>query len=379
MEWRKYIIVVLIITSLSCNKNNNSKLKDGESIIEEINTKSVESGKKSTNEDMNKYEQILKNNGFKFPNDELYNNKIKEVFGLDIKDYAGKDFVEIKIKKQLEQESDNFPEAIVNKKFIFWYPDEGWDDLAFVNLNKYIFYNDQAAFTYLKANDGNGYLIYLVQYFGYDKDIQLLNYLFKKNKGSISTAYSYSLFFGRNGVNGKLQLRRELFEKYLKANPKVDIYQSKFIDRIIDNEKYEGKKEEDIAFLLDKMVIQCYAANNNGLFCGSVDDILLNNRYLRDDFRKNKFYNLKMLREYIEFTFEVDFLNQIRKQIKDPDGYTNLRSGKSTSSEVVEKLKTGTYIEVIDDSEDWWLVEVMEGEKIREYKKGYVHKSKVGE
>ena len=94
---------------------------------------------------------------------------------------------------------------------------------------------------------------------------------------------------------------------------------------------------------------------------------------------KNKFYNFEELKSYIEYSYEVDYLNEKRKQIKDPDGYTNLRSGKSTNSEVVEKLKTGTYVEIIDDSEDWWYVEVMEDKKIREYKKGYVHKSKVGE
>ena len=368
MEWGKYIIVILVTTVLGCN-NKNNEIKNQETTNEELNKETVESGNKSTSEDMDKYEQILKNNGFKFPSDELYNKKIKEVFGLDLKDYAGKDFVDIKVELESFEESNSFPEAIVDKKFIFWYPeanDDGWDDLAFVNLNKYIFYNDQAAYTYLKAKDGNAYLLRLVQYFGYDSDNQLIDYLLKDND-DLSTSFSYCLFFGRNGVKGKMELRKELFEKNLKTNPKADIYQSKFIEHIINNKRYEGNKESDIAFLLDKIVIQCYANNNGGLFCGKVDNILLSNRYLREDFRKNNFYNFSELKGYIENTFEVDFLNQTRKQIKDPDGYTNLRSGKSTNSEVVEKLKTGTYVEVI------------EGEKIREYKKGYVHKSKIQE
>ena len=377
MEWRKCIVIVFsLILLIGCN--NKKKISGIDKIVNQEVYK-TNANQITEPENMEDFEKILKNNGFKFPADELFSKKLKEFFGVDIKDYLGKEFIELKIKKEYTEASESFPEALIDKKFIYWYLDQGWDELAFVNMNKYIFYDDKAAYTYLKANSGNGYLINLVQYYGYDKDSQLIDYLFKKNKGSISTSYSYSLFVGRNGVNGKLQLRRELFDKYLEANPNVDIYESRFIENIIGNKIYGGNKESDIAFLLDKIVIQCYANNNGGLFCGRVDNILLSNRYLREDFRKNKFYNFDELKGYIENTFEVDFLNQSRKQIKDPDGYTNLRSGKSTSSEIVDKLKTGTYVEVIDDSEDWWYIEVIGGEKIREYKKGYVHKSKIVE
>ena len=378
MEWGKYIIIVLILTTLGCNNNKNNQTTKEAIATEEVNNEVADNGKKSTSEDMDKYEQILKNNGFKFPSDEIYNKKIKEVFGLDLKDYAGQEFVDIKVDLESFEESNSFPEAIVNKKFIFWYPeanDDGWDDLAFVNINKYIFYNDKAALVYLRAKDGNAYIARLVSYFGYDYDKELINHMFSNSKTELK--YYYSYFFGRKGFNGKLQLRREFFDIYFKANPKTDIYQSKFIDHIIDNKKYEGNKEADIAYLLNKMVVQCYAAAY--VNCGSVDSYLDLNRYLREDFRKNKFYNFEELRSYIEYSYEVDYLNEKRKQIKDPDGYTNLRSGKSTSSEIVDKLKTGTYVEIIDDTEDWWYVEVMEGEKIREYKKGYVHKSKIVE
>ena len=378
MEWRKYIIgsfILMILSSCDNKKNKVSNMDDIEN--QEVNKINV--NQSTEPESMEDLEIILKNNGFKFPNDDLFSKKLKEFFDVDKKDYVGKDFIEIKIEKEYVESSESFPEAIINKKFINWYPDEGWDELAFVNMNKYIFYNDQAAFTYLRANSSSGYLISLVQYFGYDKDNQLIDYLFKKTKGTLNDGYAYSLFIGRNGFKGKFQLRRNLFDIYLKENPKVDIYESRFIENIIGNKIYGGNKESDIAFLLDKIVIQCYANNNGGLFCGRVDNILLSNRYLREDFRKNKFYNFDELKGYIENTFEVDFLNQSRKQIKDPDGYTNLRSGKSTSSEIVDKLKTGTYVEVIDDSEDWWYIEVIGGEKIREYKKGYVHKSKIVE
>ncbi|MGE8552816.1 MAG: SH3 domain-containing protein [Chryseobacterium jejuense] len=57
--------------------------------------------------------------------------------------------------------------------------------------------------------------------------------------------------------------------------------------------------------------------------------------------------------------------------IQDTDGYTNLRKDKNASSQILQKINTGEQIEVLDQSEDWWLVVSKEG------KKGYVHKSRI--
>lgn len=92
------------------------------------------------------------------------------------------------------------------------------------------------------------------------------------------------------------------------------------------------------------------------------------------------FYNLKSNnREWIK---ESDFSSEItsgirlekclqRAKIIDPDGYTNLRKEKNTSSEILQKIVTGSQIEVLDNSGDWWLVQTKEG------KKGYVYKTKI--
>ncbi len=58
-------------------------------------------------------------------------------------------------------------------------------------------------------------------------------------------------------------------------------------------------------------------------------------------------------------------------KIQDPDGYTNLRKDKDKSSEIIEKIKSGSHIQVLDNSGDWFLVKTKEG------KQGYVHKSRV--
>lgn len=57
--------------------------------------------------------------------------------------------------------------------------------------------------------------------------------------------------------------------------------------------------------------------------------------------------------------------------IRDPDGYTNLRKDKNTSSDILQKVKSGEHIEVLDNTGDWFLVKTKEG------KEGYIHKSRI--
>lgn len=61
----------------------------------------------------------------------------------------------------------------------------------------------------------------------------------------------------------------------------------------------------------------------------------------------------------------------LTNHIQDPDGYTNLRKEKSSSSEVLQKIKSGESILILDDIGDWWQVKTKEG------KTGYVHKSRI--
>lgn len=58
-------------------------------------------------------------------------------------------------------------------------------------------------------------------------------------------------------------------------------------------------------------------------------------------------------------------------KINDPDGFTNLRKDKNTSSEVLQKIKSGERIEVLDNIGDWYLIKTKEG------KQGYMHKSRI--
>lgn len=59
----------------------------------------------------------------------------------------------------------------------------------------------------------------------------------------------------------------------------------------------------------------------------------------------------------------IDFLfNSSRGYyIEDPDGYSNIRADKSTSSKILGKVKSGEKIDVLDDTSNWYLIKTKEG------------------
>ena len=78
-----------------------------------------------------------------------------------------------------------------------------------------------------------------------------------------------------------------------------------------------------------------------------------------------------MLKDYVEYIYQKNDTDKNSFVINDPDGFTNLRKEKSSSSEILQKIKTGEKIEVLDNSGDWFLVQTQDD------KKGYVHKSRI--
>jgi predicted Zn-dependent protease len=80
---------------------------------------------------------------------------------------------------------------------------------------------------------------------------------------------------------------------------------------------------------------------------------------------------------YLVENSEIDNISKLLKSkylnnhIEDKDGYTNLRKEKSSSSEILQKIKSGEQIEILDNTGDWFLVKTKEG------KTGYIHKSRI--
>jgi hypothetical protein len=61
----------------------------------------------------------------------------------------------------------------------------------------------------------------------------------------------------------------------------------------------------------------------------------------------------------------------LRATIDDPDGYTNVRSRKSASSEIITKVKEGEPFYTYAQSGDWWQI------KTRDGRIGYMHVSRI--
>ena len=57
--------------------------------------------------------------------------------------------------------------------------------------------------------------------------------------------------------------------------------------------------------------------------------------------------------------------------ISDPDGYTNVGEGKSTSSKIIATVDSGLPIRVLDTTGNWWQVMTRDNEI------GYIHKSRI--
>lgn len=90
----------------------------------------------------------------------------------------------------------------------------------------------------------------------------------------------------------------------------------------------------------------------------------LNGKIDPEEFYDPAYSKISEIEPYLKFSFS-------KNKISDPDGYTNLRKDKNTSSEVLQKVKSGEHIEVLDNSGDWFLVKTKEG------KEGYIHQSRI--
>ena len=65
------------------------------------------------------------------------------------------------------------------------------------------------------------------------------------------------------------------------------------------------------------------------------------------------------------------YLEYYKYYISDPDGYTNVREGKSTSSKIIATVDSGLPIRVLDTTGNWWQVMTRDNEI------GYIHKSRI--
>ena len=132
---------------------------------------------------------------------------------------------------------------------------------------------------------------------------------------------------------------------------------NKLMDEALEQEDYEAVKLLSKNYIFSQKQIE--KSKNKKKYKDSLYGKLDTNEYYDPKYSK-----IDDILTYINNSYS-------KNHIQDPDGFTNLRKDKTTTSEVLQKIKSGEQIEVLDNSGDWFLVQTKDG------KKGYVYRSRV--
>ena len=204
--------------------------------------------------------------------------------------------------------------AIQDKGII--YTEDGYGSivgLLLFHFNQYLFYKDLKSLEWLKDNYADILSDFVVT-FGIYRDKTLLKWYLDENIND-RTGIQMLFYYEKN-------TRRFIRKEMVLA---------------VDKMLREKPNEHDFAINAAKYYVQRYS----------------------HDFDNPK--------EIIDFLF-----NSSRGYyIEDPDGYSNIRADKSTSSKILSRIKSGEKIDVLDDTSNWYLIKTKEGLK------GYVHKSRI--
>ncbi|WP_175549587.1 SH3 domain-containing protein [Chryseobacterium polytrichastri] len=153
---------------------------------------------------------------------------------------------------------------------------------------------------------------------------------------------------------------------------------SSWLQYFITKYKIEGSKLNDLMQQAiqqeDYNAVKILLNNNYIVSQKDLNTLAKTEKEIKDKVQENKTDGYE---SYIISNSKINLIsNEINKKlysykVSDPDGYTNLRKDKNTSSEILQQIKSGESIDVLENQGDWWLVKTSEG------KQGYVHKSRV--
>lgn len=374
---KKTIIILIIITSLIISCNSKTKKEEMEA-------------NKSTKVYQDKlYERyiplmnkLLKDNNYKYPNHEDFRNKIVDYFGVDID-----------TSKYNDVTVPNLAIAISSENFIDTYSlDRGDIDGAgdafseilkegsenefnkdFLYYNKILFYDDITSVS--KVINDTTRLENLVIYFNYEKNDLLNKNLIKniKNIADYNDDFKFHLLWYNNRDKSEI-IRKKIISDIAvkKSDFIIDLSYFLFKKRVEIKDNISSELfNETLAYLLEVSL----KIHNDEDTETNIAYRALNNFYEDDSNLPNKLkdFDFPMLKKYTKIYFALKSEDQPTSFgiIKDQDGYTNLRKEKNSSSEIIQRINTGSKIEILDNSGEWWLVQTKDG------KKGYVFKSKI--
>ncbi len=310
--------------------------------------------------------KILLTQDFKFPDNDLFNKRVLEVFKINLPKYSN-DIVRLR--------NSMFPEIAIrtDRCIIFDDPDNNTQSQELFHYNSFVFYDNKESLAWLKVN-GKQLLEDLVVAYGYTGNDELNSTIFK-NYNYLNSVSFEVLIFDRGE---KLKIRENVLDqiiKYSYGGPTTELSYAKegdgFIESYtiienIDKNKNDYDNPDKIKAILFEKQLQVGIT-------GFLDNYLEDNPDYKDKLKKENFYNFERLQEYIMIIYQnKDDQNDVTTYfIKDSDGYTNLRKEKTTSSTIIEKVKSGETVELIERSGDWYFVRTKAGNK------GYVFKTKI--
>jgi hypothetical protein len=161
-------------------------------------------------------------------------------------------------------------------------------------------------------------------------------------------------------------------ESEVLSNPKITFVLMLEIDPItesvvgtVKNIKVDGEAEPSLQIMNNTMYIETEEGTEQvELIDGKLNFIDYNSEIETENFDMN-------VELEIEDTKPISYI-----KINDPDDYTNVRAGKSTSTEIIHQIfDKNKLFEILDDSENWWKIKIdFEGD---ETKIGYIYYTKV--
>ena len=274
----------------------------------------------------------------------------------------------IKIGQDIMADLDSLKENILTKNEKTPY----FDDI--LNLNTALYFDDPISIgNILSRNIDLG--IDMVVLFDYEKNNLLYSFVLNKIKAldEYPTYFRFSLLW-YNNLSKPEFIRKKLIQDLFNKNHEFVFNLTNFLFENQGKLDNVNKQQIDatLAYLLD---IQLRFYENKDLRDNKGYE-LLNNFYVENDDIMKRFQNLSFFgyKSIEKFTkIYISNSSQITSQgiIQDKDGFTNLRQEKNAASAILEKVKTGSKIKVLDKTDNWWLVITKAGNK------GYIFKTKI--
>lgn len=202
-----------------------------------------------------------------------------------------------------------------------------------------------------------------------------------------------------NKDNEEIQDFRKKLELYENQNPLTEDFDIENLSYLVNNETFfDSQSYVDsswLSYFITKYKIEASQLGNlmstainqedfnavkvlmdNGYVISKKDLNVLTDREIevQEKIKENKTDG------YVSYLVENSKISQISQflkqkyamnKISDPDGFTNLRKDKSTSSEILQKIKSGEHIEVVDNTDKWFFVKTKEG------KEGYIYGNRI--